>query len=277
MFEKVVRDEEIIGQGGAIITNDDPAQKVEAVAKEIGWSDWRLDIFSQVVVAYRRSPTIENYVRVRRLFPEVEIQVARFSGLDSLFVLESDFKKQGVDPDLVAAALEDADEPATDALCLHLLECLIARSKLPKTGPGHIAKRRSAISDATVNYLISTMLESFDWHEETFRIPASLVVLIRHQLCGLKPDLHEEYLLREKRHNVALLAAQQLKAGERLSINKLVAITGIPRSTAARWLADQEFQQWLEVGRKWAADGLFRPFLADRCPIKNNVRDTWRG
>ena len=63
-----------------------------------------------------------------------------------MFALEDKFRKVGIDPDLIAAAL-DADEPSIDALCLHLLELLIARDKLPKDGPKHIEKRRNAISD----------------------------------------------------------------------------------------------------------------------------------
>jgi hypothetical protein len=230
-------------------------ERIEEVKKSLGWPDERLALFKQFVVQYRQEQSIENYVQIRRRFPEVEIQVSQFAGIEPLFALESELKRQGVDPDLVAAAL-DADEPSIDTLCLHLLELLIARSKLPKTGPGHIAMRRSAISDTTVNYLISTMLEAFDWHEERFRVPASLVVLVRHQLCGLKPDLHQEYLSREKRHNMAFVVAQQLKPDEKLSINKLVAMTGIPRSSAARWLADQEFRQLVEHGQRLIVDGL---------------------
>ena len=232
-------------------------QQIEEVKKSLGWPDERLALFKQLVVQYRQEQSIEDYVQIRRRFPEVEIQVSQFAGIDSLFALESELKRVGVNPDLVAAAL-DADEPSTDTLCLHLLELLIARSKLPKTGPGHIAMRRSAISDTTVNYLISTMLESLDWHEETFRIPASFVVLVRYQLCGPRPDLHQEYLSREKRHNMAFVVAQQLKPDEKLSINKLVAMTGIPRSTAARWLADQEFRQLVEGGQRLIADESFK-------------------
>ena len=256
-FEEVVQDEEMISQGCAIFRLDDPEQGTHEVARKLGWCDYRLDVFTQVVVAYRRNPTIENYVHVRKLFPEVEIQVAQFGGVDSLFALESEFRKQGIDPELVAAAL-DADEPSIDALCLHLLECLIARGNLPKDGPGHIEKRRNAITVSTVNYLIVEMLEALDYHEETFRVPASLVVLIRHQLCGLKPDLHEEVLSRQKQENAALTARHRLQPGERLSINKLVKMTGIPRSTAARWLADKKFQRFLESSRRLAVEGLFK-------------------
>jgi hypothetical protein len=267
VFADAWRDDQIADEcakHGAVIVEpelfqrkrDNQRKEIERTTKNLGWSNERLAVFKQLVVAHRREPTIENYVRVRRTFPEVEIQISQFAGIEMLFALEDNFKKVGIDPNLIGAAL-DADEPSIDALCLHLLELLIARSRLPKDGPKHIEKRRNAISDSTVNYLISEMLEALDWHDETFRIPASLVVLIRHQLCAVKPDLHEEYLSRERRHNAALTLAQTLKPNERLSINKLAATLGIPRSTAARWLGDKDFQQWLETGRKWVAEGVF--------------------
>jgi hypothetical protein len=266
IFEESWRNEKIaneLAKRGAVTQEMDAferkrvkrEQQIEEVKKSLGWPDERLALFKQFVVQYRKEQSIEHYVQIRRSFPEVEIQVSQFAGIDPLFALESELKRQGVNPDLVAAAL-DADEPSIDTLCLHLLELLIARNKLPNTGPGHIAMRRSAISDTTVNYLISTMLESFDRNEDIFRIPASFVVLVRHQLCGLRPDLHQEYLSTEKRHNMAFVVAQQLKPDEKLSINKLVEMTGIPRSTAARWLKDQEFRQLVDRGQRLIVDGL---------------------
>jgi hypothetical protein len=265
IFAEAYRDEQIAAEcakRGVVI--DEPelfeqkranqAKRIERVTKSLGWSNERLALFKQFVVAYREEPTIQNYVRVRRSFPEVEIEVSQFAGIDALFAFEDKYRAFGIDPDLIAAAL-DANEPSIDALCLHLLELLIVREKLPKDGPKHIEKRRNAISDSIVNYLISQMLEAFDWHQETFRIPASLVVLLRHKLCGVTPDLHEEYLSRERRHNAALVLGQKLKPHERLSINRVAAILGIPRSTAARWLNDKDFRHRVETRRKWAAEG----------------------
>jgi hypothetical protein len=261
-FAKVAKHEEIIGEGAAILSSDNPAPKIEEVAKKLGWSNHRLDIFGQVAAEYDQNPTIENYVRVRRLFPEVEIAVAYFRGIEALFALErleSRFREQGINRDLVPAAL-DGYEPFIDALCLHLLECLIAKRNLPRDGPGYIEKRRNAISDTTANYLILMMLDTLDRHAGRFRIPPSLIVLIRYQLCGLKPDLYQEYLSHRKRFQAALTAAHQLNAGERLSINKLVAFTGIPRNTAARWLADEGFREMVESFREFDEEELFKLF-----------------
>jgi len=93
-------------------------------------------------------------------------------------------------------------------------------------------------------------MEAYDWNEDVYRVPASLVVLVRHQLCGSTPDLYAEYLLRERKKNVAIAVSRLMKPDERLSINKLKLLAGIPRTTAARWLSDPYFQRWLDFGRK---------------------------
>jgi hypothetical protein len=85
---------------------------------------------------------------------------------------------------------------------------------LPKSGTGHIDQRRQAINDATVNYLISLMVESLEWNEDEIRLPGSLVMLIRRQLCGDHPDLYSESVLIEKRRNAAYIAAQIFPEGK---------------------------------------------------------------
>jgi hypothetical protein len=53
-------------------------------------------------------------------------------------------------------------------------------------------------------------------------------------------------------------------------------------TTAARWLADPEFESWLEMGQTLAAEGVFeggwraaiRRLLRRWCPTEKRVRDT---
>lgn len=290
VFEQLRRDEEIekalaahrasfkdSGDAEKFASQKEKRQKeVDAITRSLNWSPERLSRFMDAVIAYRKSATIQNYLSIRREFPEVEIEVGEFGGLDALFSLEGDFRKQGIEPDLIAGAL-DGVEPRVDKLCLRLLELLAERDNLPKSGPGSIQLRRSAISSVAVNYLIVTILEAYDWSEDTSRIPASLVVLIRHQLCGTNPDLEKEYRSRERKKNVAIGIAQFLEPGEQLSINRLKSFAGVPRTTAARWLNDPSFKRWLDFarGRPWEAlskskQGLKTAWSAFRecCPTK---------
>ncbi|WP_461325215.1 hypothetical protein [Bradyrhizobium diazoefficiens] len=270
IFEQARRDEELeklLAANGATFKDDTEAkifaqrkkqrkEEIHAGTGSLGWSSVQLETFIDTVLAYRRDATIQNYLSIKRKFPEIEIQVAHLGGIDPLFSLEGDFRAQGINPDLIAGAL-DSNEPSVDALSLRLLERLAERDQLPKDGAGFIDQRRKAISDATVNYLIATMLEGYDWNDEVYRVPASLVVLIRHQLCGTQPDFDAEYRLRERKKNTAIGIARSLKPDERLSINKLKELSGLSRTTAARWLSDPYFQGWLDFGRKHLEEGLF--------------------
>jgi len=90
------------------------------------------------------------------------------------------------------------------------------------------------------------------------RIPASLVVLIRHQLTGTNPDLHAAHLTKQQLFILARFIAEKLPSDKKLSINKLASIARIPRSTAARYLKDKEFQDWLAKNQLWYAKNVIR-------------------
>jgi hypothetical protein len=219
------------------------ARKQNEVAKKLGWEPERLARFKQLVLRYEKDPTNANYLQIRRDFPEVEVEAGYFSGIDAPFKFEEKFAGQSIDPMLFVGTLV-AYEPDIDALCLQLLELLVTRGKLPKEGPGFIEKRRKAISDATINYLIMEILEAIDRCEGSIRIPTSLVVLIREQLCGSSPVLHQQHLARQRFQRAAYIAGRHFQqTGEQISVRKLAAAAGVSRGTAERWLADERFQR----------------------------------
>ena len=229
------------------------ARKGNELAKKLGWSEERLASFKQRVAAYEKDPSVANYLRIRHEFPEAEIQVGYFGGIEALFALEKEFASQGIDPMLIAGVL-DANEPGIDALCLRLLKLLVSKDKLPKEGPGFIEKRRKAISDATINYLIIEILEGVERCGRSIRIPASLLVLIREQLRGSNPDLHRLYLARERFRRAAFNAGLSFQqTGKPISVRKLADAAGVSRGTAERWRADKDFQRLFERGTRYAA------------------------
>jgi hypothetical protein len=207
-------------------------------------------MFRKLAAAYEEEPTLENYLRLRRDIPEAEIDVGLFGGLDQVEILDGELHKHGIAPELVVGSL-DAYEPDIDELSLRLMECLVARSKLPKEGPGHITRRQNAISDTIVAYLIAMMLEAIEWNKSNpIVIPSSLIVLIRDRLCGASPDLRKEYLSWQRRKDAASLAAQHFRAEERITVRKLVKLTHVGRSTAQRWLDDPKFHHSVESARR---------------------------
>lgn len=229
------------------------ARKRNELAKKLGWSEERIASFKQFVLGYEKHPTVANYLQIRYEFPEVEIQVGYFGGIEALFALEKEFASQGIDPMLIAGVLE-GNEPDIDELCLRLLGLIASKDKLPKEGPGFIAKRHQAISDATINYLIVEILEGFERRDDAVRIPASLILLIRERLCGSNPDLHQSYLARQRFQQAVFNAGLNFsQTGKPISIRKLATAAGVSRATAARWRAHKDFPRLFEWGRSYAA------------------------
>ncbi len=227
--------------------------------------------FKSVVDNYTEFPTVENYLAVRRNFPNVELDAAIFGGLETLFQLDSELQKLAIDTKLVAGVL-DAYEPDVDELSLRLMECIVAREKIPKSGQGHIDRRRGAISDALVDYLIVIMLESMEWNKRNnVGIPSSLIVLVRDRLCGPSPDLEKSARAREQRENAAFRAAQHFDSNEEISSRKLATLVGVSWSTAARWLADRDFLQLIEEDRRYVASEGFPQKVADFIRLRSKT------
>jgi hypothetical protein len=205
----------------------------------------RVEMFRKLAETYQEQPTLENYLRLRRDIPEAEIDVGVFAGLDQIEILEGELNKHEVLAQLVVGSLNAYE------LSLRLMECLVARDNLPNEGPGHITRRRNAISDTLVAYLIAMMLEAIEWNKSNpIVIPSSLIVLIRDRLCGASPDLRMEYLSWQRRSDAASLAAEHLPAGEKMTVRKLAKLTHVGRSTAQRWLDDPKFHHSVESARR---------------------------
>jgi len=52
--------------------------------------------FNDVSKAFKRKPTLENYLALRRAHPDETIEVAVFGGIDPLFALEDELEKYGI-------------------------------------------------------------------------------------------------------------------------------------------------------------------------------------
>jgi hypothetical protein len=227
-------------------------EKIKEIKKTLGLDDQRLKQLAILAVDFRKAPSIESYLKIRLNFPETDVQVGMAGGIDPLFAIQKKCKQYGIDPGLVAGAM-DGHEPAIDELCLLLIDRIVAREKI--SGPGALQRRRAAISDAMVNYLIAFMVEGADWSDTEIRLPASLILLIRHQLGGLKGDLHVEARSQERKVDLARTVAESTKSGETPSLSLLIKLSGlepISRATAARWRNEKDFQRQVESFRKLA-------------------------
>ena len=230
----------------------DDTERAAELAAHFG-SVERVEFVKKLMAAFYKRPSLENYVQFRRSVPDTELEISASAGIEAFSRLEKDFKKHGIDPSLFNGIM-DSFEPDIDELTLRLMELLVARDKLPKSGPGHIEKRRDAISDTLVNYLIADMLEAMKWNERAILIPASLVVLIRDRLCGSDPDLRREIRASERneklRMDIFLASYAALSRGEKISIRKLAKTVGVSKNIVARLFADPDCKSWINQARQ---------------------------
>jgi hypothetical protein len=101
----------------------DDAEKSDAISRE-----------------FKNNPTIENYVRLRRENPNVEIEPRIYGGIDHAFRLRNDLEGFGIDIRLYVSTL-DADEAAISELSLLLLENMILAQSLERQGGTHLSGR----------------------------------------------------------------------------------------------------------------------------------------
>lgn len=182
---------------------------------------------------YKATPSIENYLRLRKAHADKEIEVAVTGGIEWLFANEALVRDQGIDPQIIAGAL-DASHDAISTLSLTLLKMLSNREKLHQSGIAHITSRGEGISDAFANYLIAMMLDALSWNDN-LEIPRDLIVLIRHQLLGSEKPLYDKKLeSRQTRQAAVSIAAHCLERGDPISMRQIANLLKKNVSTISR-------------------------------------------
>src|SRR6185312_15741041 len=120
--------------------------------------------FNEFSKAYKKAPSIENYVKLRRQNPDAEIEVSVIGGMEALFALEGELRRYGVDPDLVASVM-DANPQAISELSLQLLQKIIEARELKKKGKTHLMRRGLAVPDKLINWLVTCALDALSWND----------------------------------------------------------------------------------------------------------------
>ena len=181
--------------------------------------------------AYKENPSIENYVKLRRLNPEGEIEVTVVeANLDAML---PELKKYGIDAPLFAG-LFDGDPDSISEVSLLLMERLAERKELSKTGETHLIRRGLAIPDKLVNYLIALMLDGLSWNDWLY-IPRDLIVLIRERLGDCVHAYRKETELYERPTEVLGAIAKLFNDGVPPTISLVAKELGYPPSTVMRW------------------------------------------
>lgn len=217
-------------------------------------SSKRLEIARKLEEAYYRDHSIENYLKFRRSISDVEIDAEYFFDHDQFSYLQRELTRQGVDTECLYGVF-DGFEPDIDELCLQLIELLVAKNRLPISGPGYINQRKNAISDSFINYLIVIMVERIAWKGQYGRsgvLPQALLVLIRERLCGSNPDAFEEAHKSNKNSDFVISlyqAVDQLREGA--SVRTLAKAMGTSKSKLDRFLKEApEIRHYIEYRKR---------------------------
>ena len=204
--------------------------------------------FNKLSKTFKDDPSIENYVRLRRMHPKKIVEIAISGALEWLCDNEDVLTAVKIPPDLVAGAL-DADQESISELSLLLLERIIERNAAEKAGDTHLVSRGKAVSDALVNYLINMMLDALEWNDEMI-LHRDLIVLIRHQTGGGVCEWNEEVRLRELRQRAKICAIKMACEGSRPSYRAIGKMLGVNATTVLRWFPDGAFiDEFKEIAR----------------------------
>jgi hypothetical protein len=208
--------------------------------------------------AYKNSPLIELYVKLRRENPDAEIEVSIIGGMEQLFFLEPELRKHGFDP-LVVASVMDADPQAISELSLQLMEKMLEAKNLGRSGKTHLSRRGLVVPDKLVNWLISCMLDALSWNNDLC-IPRDLIVLIRERLGGSNPEYEQASHAHEMRWAAITIGGQLQARGKKPSFRMLARILNVAPSTVKRWFPKGDFAEEIERVSGWFdEDGKPRP------------------
>lgn len=206
--------------------------------KNFGSGDEGFNEFSKV---YKKNPSLENYVKLRRENPQAEIEVSVIGGIDPLFYMEHELRKYGIDPGLVAGTM-DADSSAISEISLQLMERIIEARKLSKAGETHLVRRGIAVPDKLIDWIITCSLDALSWNDD-LNIPRDLIVLIRERLGGSNPEYQQASKAHKHKGDAACIGGQLKARGITPTFKMLGDALGVAPSTVKRWFEPGEFER----------------------------------
>lgn len=199
--------------------------------------------------AFKKDPTIENYIKLRRAYPNVPIEIAIHGGIDPLFYMEPELTRYGIDADDMASAF-DADQDAISKIALQLMEKIIERRRLQKKGKTHLVRRGLTIPDNLIDWIINSCLDSLSWNND-LTIPRDLMVLIRERLGGPNSEYQTGAHTHHLKSNAALIAGQLKARGLKPTYKMLGEFMKVAPSTVKRWFAPGEFGRETDLYATW--------------------------
>jgi hypothetical protein len=223
--------------------------------------------FNKVTIAFKRNPTIEHYLELRKNDPDAEIEVSIHGGVDQLFYMEPELARYGISADEFVSVF-DADDKVISKFSLFFMEKIVEARRLAKAGETHLVRRGLAVPDKLIDWFITCSLDAMSYYD-VLEINRDLIVLIRERLGGPFPEYEVGSLIREKRQRAAIIAGCIKAQGRSPSLREIASLMKVAPTTVMRWFGPGEFDS--EAGRyaRWFnPDGSLRD-LRDRRPDKS--------
>jgi hypothetical protein len=205
--------------------------------------------FNEISKAYKKDPSIENYVKLRRKNPDAEIEISVTGGLEALFYMEDEFRRYGIDPDLVLSVM-DAEPDAISEISLQLMEKITEARNLTKAGETQLIRRGLAVPDKLIDWLIACSFDALSWYDRLY-IPRDLIVLIRERLGGSNPEYNQASRAHELRGHAVNIGGHLEAQGVTPTFKMLGEILGVAPSTVKRWFGPGEFERETDRRSKW--------------------------
>jgi hypothetical protein len=224
--------------------------------------------FNDLTKAYKRNPTLENYLALRRENPEGEIEVAIHGGIEQLFYMTDELARYGIEAGEFASVL-DADNEAITYFSLFFMEKIVEARNLTKAGETHLVRRGLAVPNKLIDWFITCALDSLSWTDE-LEINRDLIVLIRERLGGPFPEYEEGSKIHERKMNATIVAGALKAQGDMPSIRQMAKAMNVAPSTFMRWFEPGEFEREAERWSKmYNPDGSLRD-LSPRRVLQTN-------
>ncbi len=205
--------------------------------------------FNDLTRAYKRNPTIENYLTLRRENPDEEIEVAIHGGVDQLFCVEAELARYGINADEFVSIF-DADDQAISHFSLFFMEKIVEARKLAKAGETHLVRRGLAVPDKLIDWFITCSLDALSW-TGGLEINRDLIVLIRERLGGPFPEYEMRSAIRERKMHATIVAGSLKAQGHMPSIRQMAKAMNVAPSTFLRWFGLGNTKGKQSDGRKF--------------------------
>jgi hypothetical protein len=219
--------------------------------------------FNDLTKAYKRNPTLENYLALRRENPEGEIEVAIHGGIEQLFYMTDELARYGIEAGEFASVL-DADNEAITYFSLFFMEKIVEARNLTKAGETHLVRRGLAVPNKLIDWFITCALDGLSWTDE-LEINRDLIVLIRERLGGPFPEYEVGSDVHQKKMNAKIIGGSLQAQGVKPTLRLVAKLMGVTPTTVMRWFEKGEFQREVEKIATWFnPDGSMRDFRPKR-------------